>query len=559
MDYDFKKPKRFKPNRVNSIDGLLPGGGPVPDRRFARTGRPDGTIAGFERGSGFYSSNSQGDVPKPLLAVEPVDQFKIIETEEKPNKRRWFSRLFKRKLKQKKLRSKKAKIFRVAGISALVVVLAVGGMLGYGYLKARNVFKGDGEGAAGLQKNVDPAKLKGEGDGRVNVLILGKGGPEQKDGPDATDTILLASIDPVSNEAALLSVPRDLYVKDPKGSSMKINGVYLAAKQRSLAGTKSTDADKEAAEQAGTKAVMDTVSAVLGIPMHYYVMLDFEAFRSAIDTVGGISFNVTQPVYEKMLISGKPYTLDVKAGTQSFDGTRALAYARCRHCTPSGSDFDRTEQQRLVLAALKEKIFSTSTLSNPIKLYQLLSALGDNVRTDLGGLDEISRLYEIGKEIPADKLISYGLADAPQSLVKTGSVETSSIPLSIVLPRAGLYNYTAIHTFVRNNLRDSYLKSEDAKIIVLNGSATAGLATATAEELKSYGYNIIKTDNAPTKDYVNTYIIDVSLGVKKYTKSYLEKRLGVTATSQLTDAAIDVTGADFVIIVGKNEATRQQN
>lgn len=559
MDNDFKKPKRFRPNRTNSLDGLLPGGGPVPDRRFARTGRPDGTMAGFERGSGFYSSNTTEETPRPLLNAEPVDQFKILETAESPKKRRLFSRIFNRKHKQKKFRSKKAKIFRFAGISALVVVLLIGGMLGYGYLKARSVFKGDGEGAAGLQKNVDPTKLKGEGDGRVNILILGKGGPEQKDGPDATDTLLLSSIDPVSNEAALLSVPRDLYVKDPYGNSMKINGVYLAAKQRSLAGTKNTDADKETAEQAGTKAIMDTVSSVLGIPMHYYVMLDFEAFRSAIDTVGGISFNVTEPVYEKMLIGGKQYTLDVKTGMQTFDGTRALAYSRCRHCTPSGSDFDRTEQQRLVLAALKEKIFSTSTLSNPVKLYQLLSALGDNVRTDLGGLDEISRLYEIGKEIPADKLISYGLADPPQSLVKTGGVETSSGVLSIVLPRAGLYNYAAIHTFVRNNLRDSYLKSEDAKIIVLNGSSTVGLATTTSEELKSYGYNVIEVDDAPTKDYVNTYIIDVSLGVKKYTKSYLEKRLGVTATDQLTDPAIDVTGADFVIIVGKNEATRQQD
>lgn len=191
MDNEFKKPKRFRSNRANSLDGLLPGGGPVPDRRFARTNRPDGTMAGFERGSGFYSSNSTDETLKPLMAEEQaVNRFKIIENDEKPKKRRLLSRVFKRKHKQKKLRSRKAKIFRFAGMSAMVLVLIVGGMLGYGYLKARNVFKGDGSGAAGLEENVDPTKLRGEGDGRVNILILGKGGPEQKDGPDATDTIL---------------------------------------------------------------------------------------------------------------------------------------------------------------------------------------------------------------------------------------------------------------------------------------------------------------------------------------------------------------------------------
>ncbi len=99
------------------------------------------------------------------------------------------------------------------------------------FIKTRGIFHGDGQGAAALEKDVvDPTKLAGEGDGRINILLLGKGGVGHE-APDLTDTILVASIDPVQNEAALLSIPRDLYVKDKKGNSTKINALYSNAKQ----------------------------------------------------------------------------------------------------------------------------------------------------------------------------------------------------------------------------------------------------------------------------------------------------------------------------------------
>ena len=109
----------------------------------------------------------------------------------------------------KKRSRKKIALRSLAGVTA--VVLLVGGlMFGKGYLKIRGVLKGGAEGAAALQDNVDPSKLRGEGDGRVNILLLGRGG-EGHDGPDLTDTILVASIDPIQKKAALLSIPRDLW------------------------------------------------------------------------------------------------------------------------------------------------------------------------------------------------------------------------------------------------------------------------------------------------------------------------------------------------------------
>ncbi|MDQ2973595.1 MAG: LCP family protein, partial [bacterium] len=290
-----------------------------------------------------------------------------------------------------------------------------------------------------------------------------------------------------------------------------------------------------------------------GLPMHYYVMVDFTAFQKAIDTVGGITIDVKEPVSEQMLLNGKPYFLNVKTGSQNFDGLKALGYARCRHCD-SRSDFGRSERQREIIIALKDKIFSGGTFSNPYKLQQLVSTFGNNVSTDIG-TDEIGRLYEIGKGISGDRILSVSLVDEPNVLLTTDMISGQSV----VVPKEGTFVYDDVRAFVRNRLKDSFLQKENARIAILNGTKTAGLAGKTTTELKSYGYNIVRAENAPTQDYVNTYVIDLTSGKMPYTQNYLEKRMQVTAQRQLTDAGIDTTDVDFVIIIGQNEANRQQN
>src|SRR5690606_32760321 len=92
----------------------------------------------------------------------------------------------------------------------MVLLVGVGFLLGAAYLRAANIFQG-GSSALALSSEIDPSQLKGEGDGRVNVLLLGRGGIGHS-GPDLTDTIIVASIDPIQKDAGLLSIPRDLYV-----------------------------------------------------------------------------------------------------------------------------------------------------------------------------------------------------------------------------------------------------------------------------------------------------------------------------------------------------------
>lgn len=426
-------------------------------------------------------------------------------------------------------------------------VLVSGYLFGKAYLKTRQIFKGGTAGAAGLQENVDPTKLNGEGDGRVNILLLGKGG-EGHTAPDLTDTILVASIDAVQKEAAILSIPRDLYVQS-KGSKMKINAVYATAKNNVLSGRR-IDNQQEEAEKAGFSAVEQAVEDTMGIPIHYHVMVNFEGFKKAIDTVGGINVNVTQAtsVYEVLSIDGRRYVLDVKPGQQQMDGYKALAYSRSRMSSSRG-DFDRSARQRLVIVALTEKIFSLGTFGNPLKINQLISDFGNNVQTNLSS-NEVMRLYEIGKNIEPSKISSVGLADPPNNYVTTANIGGQSV----VIPRAGEGDFSEIKNYVRNALKDGFLRKEDATIAVYNGTNIGGLAGRKATELRSFGYNVNVVADAPSKNYARTVLVDLRNGQKKYTRSYLEKRLGVSAVTSMPDGTIDPGTADFVIILGANES-----
>lgn len=433
---------------------------------------------------------------------------------------------------------------------ALVLVLTLGGLLfSQSYLKLNKVFKGSAGTAAALKANVAPELLKGEGRGRVNILLLGRGGGTH-DAPDLTDTIMVASVDPINKTATLLSIPRDLWVNVPGKGVMKLN----AAWQSGVAGylgkiTPGSTDDK--AIQAGYKTLDDTLHEVLGIEIDYHLLVNFDAFKQAVDTVGGINVSVPADLVDPtMAWENHNDPVLARAGPQAFDGTRALMYARSRE---TSSDFARGERQRALLVALKAKVVTLGTLSNPTKISGLINALGDNVQTDLS-LSNANRLYGIVKGIGDGSVLSISLADATNPLVTTGNMNGQSI----VLPKAGLFDYSDIQAYIRAQLRDPYIMKEGAKILVLNGTTTPGLATAKAEELKSFGYNVIKIGNTPNTGWTQTTLVDLT-HKNKYTKNYLEQRFKQTAASKLTDATIPTEYADFVIIVGSNEATTQQH
>jgi LCP family protein required for cell wall assembly len=425
----------------------------------------------------------------------------------------------------------------------MIVVLLISGFLtGWAFLKANQVFQG-GSSALALECGVDPKKLEKEGDGRVNILLLGKGGPGH-DGADLTDTLMVASIDSCQKEVGLLSLPRDLYVKRPGDGSMKINSVYAMAKEQALY-EGATDAE---AEKKGIESTEQVVEEVTGIPMHYYAMVDFEAFREAIDTVVGVDVNVKEQLYDPTVAWENGWNpVIAEAGMNHFDGKKALLYARSRHGSQRG-DFDRAERQREILLALQNKVFTLGTFSNPVKLTQLFSAFGSHVQTNLS-IDDITALYDLLGGVEDHKVNSISLADPPNDFVTTDNIGG----LSVVVPKAGVYDYAAIQRYVRTTLRDGFLKKENASIMVLNGTSTPGAAAEYADLLKGYGYNVIGTGDAPSQDYPQTVLVSLRGSDKKYTKRYLEQRLGTTATGKLP-SGIDAKNADFVIVVGDDSS-----
>lgn len=556
----FRKTSSRTPRGVDGFVSNSPRLGPSQSARLraqAPSRKKLDAFTGARGTTGFTSTTHKalGDAPKhPRSAAMSTEAIAremsvplLTETprrrgEKKRHKRHWFKR-----------------VLKIFGVLLILAVLVGGFLFAKGYLKLKGVFKGGGN-APALSEVVDPSKLNGEGDGRVNILLLGRGG-EGHDGADLTDTVIVASIDPIQKQAALLSVPRDLWVKNPKNKNApsKINQVFADTKNAALVGTKRTSQDKQKAEEAGVEAIETVIEQVMGIPVHYYVLVDFAAFEQAINTVGGVDLYVaptdTSSIVKETMWDptvGKHYVLDVKPGNNHFDGKRALMYTRSRHTSARG-DFDRSERQRKMLIALKEKILSAGTYSNPAKLNGLLDAFGDHIRSNLS-TGELLRINELAKGIAATSISSLDLVTAPHNFLVD---DRSPSNLYINRPRAGMYDYSEIQNYVRNALRDSFLQKESAKVAVYNGTKTSGLATTKANELKSFGYEVTTVANASNQTYTKTTVVDLTNGSKKYTKHYLEQRFGVTAVTALPDATISADGADFVIILGSDASSTQ--
>lgn len=202
---------------------------------------------------------------------------------------------------------------------------------------------------------------------RLNVLLLGLRGEEDPNGGLLTDSLILLSVDLKENKAAMISIPRDLYVKMPgEEKKEKINFAHaLGYEKKGAAG--------------GLLFSKVAVSKVTGLYIDYAVSINHEAFREIVDAVGGIDIHLEKPFREDSQFS-KEIIIDLPAGENHLDGRTTLYFVRSRFST---SDFDRAKRQQQVLAAVREKAVSLGVLANPVKIFQILDSLGKNVRTDM--------------------------------------------------------------------------------------------------------------------------------------------------------------------------------
>lgn len=224
---------------------------------------------------------------------------------------------------------------------------------------------------------------------RKNILVMGIDRRPGEPFISRTDTMMLVSVDPNQEQAAILSIPRDLYVVIPGRGQERINTAFVYGS----AGNNPAG---------GAQLAMQTVEYNLGVPVHDYLLVDFSAVTRGIDAIGGIDiqvpYDIYDPTYPDMDYGYDP--LYIPAGLQHMDGATALKYARTRH---QDSDFYRAQRQQQVVMAVRQKVLG---LGLPELLRQapfLFQQLNNGIRTDLS-LDEIIRLATSTAGIPTENI-----------------------------------------------------------------------------------------------------------------------------------------------------------
>jgi len=436
--------------------------------------------------------------------------------------------------------NKRMLILRGIATCIVIVVTVWGLLLWNGYTKFHKVFHGKDTVAALSTKSASPALLDGQISGRINILLLDTEGTGHSK-PDVTDSIMVLSINTVNNSATLVSLPPDLWVQQPTpyfGKEQKLDVVYESGKDNYQVEPYGSN-DPSGAVKAGLSNLDQVVESITGLNIDYHVLVNFQGFQQAVDDLGGVNVNVPTELRDPSLAyENHGSSIIAQPGVQNMDGAQASLYVRSHEST---SNFSSLQRQLQVLAAVKDKVMTIGTLSDPAKINALADALDNNVYTDLT-TQTAGQLGSIVQQISDNKVNSVNLFDSPQQIVTTGRIDGETV----LLPLAGLDNYAAIQDYVRGQAPDVKLTTEAAPIAVL--SKTADGAALTADFLKSYGYDVAATGQT-SQQVSHLILVDLSGGKDPYTLQSLETHYGVKSIDELpAGISLPQGNAKFVII-----------
>jgi polyisoprenyl-teichoic acid--peptidoglycan teichoic acid transferase len=373
------------------------------------------------------------------------------------------------------------------------------------------------------------------GTDRVTILVMGidrRAGENEKG--YLTDSIMVITLDPQTRTAALLSIPRDLWVEIPGYGLDTINTANRTGDYYDYPG-------------GGPALATKTVEHNLGININYYVRLDFTAFETFIDTIGGVDIvnqaDINDPEYPDGSYGYEPFTLS--AGPHHLNGHDALRYARTRH---GSTDIDRARRQQEVVMAVRDRILNLNMLPTLVaKAPALYQTLNQSVWTNLS-LDQIVSLALLGESIPRAN-IQNAVIDYHYVLeYVTPAGRDVLVPLrdKIRTLRDQLFSDASVVQPVTGD-DASLMKAEGAKVQVLNGSGVNDLACTTKDWLIQQGLNVVSCDTADRSDYTNTVIVDYT--GKPYTVSWLKRTFGASTILSGNDPTSPV---DIKVIVGSD-------
>jgi polyisoprenyl-teichoic acid--peptidoglycan teichoic acid transferase len=369
----------------------------------------------------------------------------------------------------------------LVGCSLLLVFLVVATTAGYGYVHYR----------FGQIRSVDVPGLHKAGGGRpFNLLVVGSDSRESLDAKDGdrfgdvggqrNDTTLVLRVEPDRKRVSMLSIPRDLVVPIAgTGAENRIN----------------------AALTGGPGQLVRTIEDNFDIPIHHYVLIDFDGFRAIVDALGGI--DVRFPYPSRDLKSG----LDVsEAGCHHLSGGRALALARSRyfsyqldgvwHSDP-WADLGRIRRQQAFLQALVAAALDKG-LTNPVRANAFVASLVHEVTKDRSlRVNEVIRTGAAFRSFRPSKLATYTL---PVTV-------STDHPLGDVLLLKQPDAEGVVDRFLGRTPPPAVpAPAANTQVSVLNALGTTGLAASTATELRRSGYRIATVGNAPSVDLSRSQI-----------------------------------------------------
>jgi LCP family protein required for cell wall assembly len=247
--------------------------------------------------------------------------------------------------------------------------------------------------AASAGASAGPAASPSPAVARMNVLLIGVDAGVGRS-TFLTDTLIVASLDPVTETVSLLSLPRDMVdVPLPDGHTYpdKINSLLSYARHH--------PAEFPGSTGDGHDVLMAAVGTLLGLDIERYAQVDLGGFVAVVDSLGGVDVNVARsfcdPSYDEY---GFSRGFAITAGRHHLNGSQALAYARVRKASGE-SDFTRQARQQEIISGVRDAVVKGGFLGDPIGFFK---AIGRTVETNLPR-DVIVPLAEVARRVDRTK------------------------------------------------------------------------------------------------------------------------------------------------------------
>ena len=383
-----------------------------------------------------------------------------------------------------------------------------------------------------------------DGRERLNILLIGS---DEQGGGHNTDTLITVSIDPVTKQVAMFSLPRDTVdVPIPPGPARNVWGRSYASKINAFFVNNRRRADLWPGNDRtrGYNGLKAVIGELYDLDIRYFVEVNFEGFKQVVDAVGGVTINVQVPVVDDAFpgSTGRAQRLYIPSGLQHMDGEQALRYARSRH---TSTDFDRGARQQRVLLSLQQQVDPQILLP---RLPELVDALKRAVRTDIP-LDQLDELLGLAAEIDTSNIRSYVFAPPLYSQ------DTCSDPRGcVVIPKIDRIKAAVKNAFTedpRDEALRETLAGEGAAVWVLNGTNTQNRGSRLAGYLEYHGLAASAPRGKPDGAVPARTVVTVYNGASERipaTIAYLEALFDVTVKTA-TDPAVR---ADVVVTIGRD-------